>query len=117
LADYLLTENRRYFEAPLLCVVEAKKDDFEQGLAQCLLEIAACQWSNRQIERLLDVLGVVTNGGVWQFYQFLQDGFVYETRPYAISDLKSILGILHHLFRRCEQQLETSTPPGNGEKD
>lgn len=32
-ADYLLAENCGYLEAPFLCVIEAKKDDFEQGLA------------------------------------------------------------------------------------
>lgn len=26
-----------------LCVAEAQKDDFEQGLAQCLVEMQACQ--------------------------------------------------------------------------
>ena len=46
-ADYLLTQRRGYVEAPLLCVVEAKKDDFEQGAAQCLVEMKACQWNNQ----------------------------------------------------------------------
>ena len=27
-----------------MCVIEAKKDDFEQGAAQCLVEMQACQW-------------------------------------------------------------------------
>ena len=38
-ADYLVTENIAYIATPMLCVVEAKKDDFEQGLAQCLMEM------------------------------------------------------------------------------
>jgi len=46
-ADYLITENFDYAEAPLLCVAEAKKDDFDQGLAQCLVEMQACQWTNQ----------------------------------------------------------------------
>jgi hypothetical protein len=41
-ADYLLAKRRAYLEAPFLCIVEAKKDDFEQGLAQCLPEMKAC---------------------------------------------------------------------------
>ncbi len=32
--DYLVAQRKRYLEAPFLCIVEAKKDDFEQGLAQ-----------------------------------------------------------------------------------
>jgi hypothetical protein len=110
-ADYLMTQKRGYFEAPFLCVIEAKKDDFEQGLAQCLMEMQACQWSNQNIGRAIDVFGIVTNGGTWQFYQLAQSGAVYETLPYAVSDLEAILGQLHHLFQHCEQNLHSNPVP------
>lgn len=29
--DYLLTPRRAYIDTPMLCIVEAKKDNFEQG--------------------------------------------------------------------------------------
>jgi hypothetical protein len=35
-ADYLIAERQDYLDTPFLCIVEAKRDDFEQGLAQCL---------------------------------------------------------------------------------
>ena len=104
-ADYLFTENRGYFEAAFLCVVEAKKDDFEQGLAQCLVEMQACQWSNQQIDRTLDVFGIVTNGSTWQFYQLLQSGAVRETLPYAISNLAAIFGQLRAIFQAAKDSL------------
>lgn len=107
-ADYLMTEKRGYFEAPFLCVVEAKKDDFEQGLAQCLVEMQACQWSNQSIDRAIDIFGVVTNGGTWQFYKLTLDHIVYATLPYSISDLEAILGQLHHFFQQCENSLQSS---------
>ena len=31
--DYLVAPKRAYLSTPLLCVVEAKKDDLKQGLA------------------------------------------------------------------------------------
>lgn len=104
-ADYLMTEKRGYFEAPFLCVIEAKKDDFEQGLAQCLVEMQACQWSNQSIDRAIDIFGVVTNGRTWQFYNLALDNAVYETLPYSVSDLEGILGQLHYLFQQCEHNL------------
>jgi len=107
-ADYLVTENCGYFEAPFLCVVEAKKDDFEQGLAQCLVEMQACQWSNNKIDRAMDVFGIVTNGGTWQFYQLPLSGTVGETLPYAISDLDAILGQLNALFQAVRESLMSS---------
>jgi hypothetical protein len=104
-ADYLMTENRGYFEAPFLCIVEAKKDDFEQGLAQCLVEMQACQWINQAIDRTIDVFGIVTNGEGWKFYKLDLAGVVFETLLYSVSDINSILGILHYIFELCEQNL------------
>ncbi|MGB8699690.1 MAG: hypothetical protein WCD18_09770 [Thermosynechococcaceae cyanobacterium] len=104
-ADYLIAENRAYIEAPLLCIVEAKKDDFEQGLAQCLVEMQACQWNNQQINKVIDVLGIVTNGEGWKFYKLTTSGVAHETLLYSISDLNAILGLLHSIFQQCEQNL------------
>jgi hypothetical protein len=56
----------------------AKKDDFEQGLAQCLVEMQACQWQNHQVSHDADILGIVTNGEGWQFYKLLLTGVVYR---------------------------------------
>lgn len=104
-ADYLLAENRAYLEAPLLCIVEAKKDDFEQGLAQCLVEMQACQWNDQQMGKMIDIMGIVTNGTTWQFYKLSTSGIVYETLPYSMSDVASILGLLHFVFQQCELNL------------
>ena len=46
--DYLIAPRKAYLTTPLLCVVEAKKDDFKKGLAQCLVEMKACRWNNDQ---------------------------------------------------------------------
>jgi hypothetical protein len=104
-ADYLVTENRGYYEAPFLCVVEAKKDDFEQGLAQCLVEMQACQNSNSKIGRNVNVFGIVTNGSTWRFYQLTLAGEVLETLPYSVSDLESVFGQIHFVLHHCEQNL------------
>ncbi len=104
-ADYLMTENRDYFEAPLLCVIEAKKDDFEQGLAQCLVEMQACQWSNVALERGINIFGIVTNGEGWKFYQLKTTGEVLETLLFSVSELGNILGQLKVIFRQGEANL------------
>jgi hypothetical protein len=103
--DYLLAARRRYLSTPMLCIIEAKKDDFEQGLAQCLVEMQACQWQNRQIHRDVDVLGIVTNGVSWQFYRLIADGQVYESAAYSTGDMNWLLGRLRYIFELCEQNL------------
>ncbi len=112
-ADYLITENFDYAEAPFLCVAVgaacpqdiAKKDDFEQGLAQCLVEMQACQWTNLKSNRTIDVFGIVTNGEGWKFYKLAIDNQVYETELYALKDLADILGILHVIFTTCAHHI------------
>jgi hypothetical protein len=107
-ADYLVASKRAYLEAPFVCVVEAKKDDFDQGLAQCLVEMQACQWCNRQVGKSLDVFGVVTNGEGWKFYQLTIDGIGYGTMLYGIQDVSEVLGALRSIFTRCVAMLETN---------
>lgn len=103
--DYLVAERKRYLEAPFLCIVEAKKDDFEQGLAQCLVEMKACQYNNLQIDRELEVLGMVTNGQGWQFYRLNLNGQVDETTLYSMGNLADLLGRVRYIFQRCEQNI------------
>lgn len=103
--DYLIAERKRFLDLPLLCIIEAKKDDFEQGLAQCLVELHACQWKNQQNNHNIDVLGIVTNGEGWRFYKLAVDRKVYETPLYSIGDMELLLGRLRYVFQLCQQNL------------
>lgn len=104
-ADYLIAARQDYLDTPFLCIVEAKRDDFEQGLAQCLVEMQACQWENRQVGKEIDVLGIVTNGQGWIFYKFTLTNEVYETGMYSSDDVAKTLGALHLAFQECENNL------------
>jgi hypothetical protein len=103
--DYLITANKGYLDSPFLCVVEAKRDDFYQGLTQCLIEMRACQWHHQQLNKDFDLFGVVTNGEGWKFYKLSQN-VAYETTLHSISDVSTIIGRLHYLFRHCEAHLD-----------
>ncbi|MEA5450662.1 hypothetical protein VB780_18935 [Leptolyngbya sp. CCNP1308] len=99
--DYLIAERRAYLEAPFGCVIEAKKDDFEQGAAQCLVEIQACQWVNHQLSRAMDIYGIVTNGEGWKFYRLTLDGEVSESLLHGIGEMPTLLGLLRVFFGLC----------------
>jgi hypothetical protein len=104
-ADYLIAERRAYLEAPFVCAIEAKKDDFEQGAAQCLVEMQACQWTNRQLGREMVIYGIVTNGEGWKFYRLEQDGTAWESLLYGIGEMSILLGLLRSFFGLCQQNL------------
>lgn len=104
-ADYLITPKRAYVATPLLCVAEAKRDDFVQGRAQCLAEMYACQWNNRQEDHDYAIFGIVSNGQVWQFYQLTLTGVVLESGLFTTDDLPELLGSLDYLCGECARNV------------
>jgi hypothetical protein len=105
-ADYLIAERRGYLETPYVCAIEAKKDDFEQGTAQCLVEMQACQWMNRQAGRAVTIYGIVTNGEGWKFYRLDPGGAVWESLLHGIGEMSILLGLLRSFFGLCAQNLD-----------
>lgn len=104
-ADYLIAPKRAYLATPLLCVAEAKKDDFAKGRVQCLAEMAACRWNNQQRGLDADVYGIVSNGQVWQFYQLAQPGTIFESGLYTVDDLPELLGALDYVCAECAKNV------------
>lgn len=105
-ADYLVARRQRYVETPLLCVAEAKRDDFEKGLGQCLAEMEACQWINERDDKSIDIYGIVTNGEGWKFYKLTTTNEVFETVAYTIANIEQVLGALGYVFGKCEENLQ-----------
>jgi hypothetical protein len=104
-ADYVIAPKRAYMATPLLCVAEAKKDDFAKGRIQCLAEIAACRWSNQQRGHTIDVYGIVSNGQAWQFYKLCLTGDAFETGLYTTEFLPELLGALDYICGECAQNV------------
>jgi len=103
--DYLVTPNRTLPQTPLLCVAEAKKDDFERGLAQCLAELHVCAEKNREADRSVVLYGIISNGQGWQFCRRDLDGSAAVTPLYALTDLPRLLGILQMIFQACAKAI------------
>lgn len=104
-ADYVIAPKRAYMATPLLCVAEAKKDDFAKGRIQCLAEMAACRWSNQQRGLDIDVYGIVSNGQTWQFYKLTRMGEIFETGSYTTEFLPELLGALDCVCAACAKNV------------
>jgi hypothetical protein len=80
-------------EQPIFAVVEAKRDDFEYGIAQCIAAMAAAHELN-SIDKPIG--GAVTNGTTWQFLDLLHTTQAQvDEQVYTLEDVPAILGILH----------------------
>ena len=104
-ADYLFAPYMAYLSTPLLCVTEAKRDDFDKGRVQCLAEMNACQWNNRKRGLEVVVYGIVSNGQGWQFYKLTLDCEAYMTTMYGFEDLPGVLGALDYLCTECAKNV------------
>jgi hypothetical protein len=81
--------------APVMTVVEAKKNDVEAGLGQCIAQMVAARRFNEAAGRkTAPVYGCVTTGETWQFLRL--DGQVaLLNRPrYYLDNVGGILGVL-----------------------
>ncbi len=104
--DYLFTKKSELGlvrDKPYLMVVEAKKDDFEGGWAQCLNAMLASQKINNNEN--IDLHGIVSNGDVWQFGKLEQRRFTRESRSFTISALEELTAILNAVFNSAKNQI------------
>jgi hypothetical protein len=81
--------------APLLMVVEAKKNDIEEGLAPCAAQmIGARLFNEKHKEALTEIYGCVTTGEAWQFLRLAGQELVIDADRYYITEVSAVLGIL-----------------------
>ncbi len=81
---------------PLIILVEAKKNDFEQGWGQCLAELVAAQKIND--DTALPVHGIVTDGILWQFGRLVEDAFTRNRTNYSLDNLPVLFGAVDSVF-------------------
>ena len=105
IVDYLVARRTAVPQVPLVCVAEAKKDNFDEGLAQCLVEMQAASEANTAVGHIISVFGIVTNGTGWQLYRRDPEGTVYETVLYTSGNPSQLLGALDTIFAQCKQNL------------
>lgn len=82
---------------PLLIIVEAKKNDFEQGWGQCLAALVAAQKINGDTS--VSVHGIVTDGRLWEFGKLTADMFVKNITGYTVDHLPQLFGALHFVMQ------------------
>ena len=105
--DYIIATKsalgKTVLELPLVIVVEAKKNDFEQGWGQCLAELFAVQKINAKDTH--PVHGIVTDGELWKFGKLSGDTFTANPEGYTISDLPELFGALNFIFQTVTRRI------------
>jgi len=95
--DFLvsLSPGQSLLEAPVIILVEAKKDDLLVGLGQCVAEMLAAQrFNTKKGNNISCVYGVTTSGTEWKFLKLEAKCLYIDMTVYQIARCDKILGIL-----------------------
>lgn len=95
--DFLisLSPEQLFIQAPVVTIVEAKNDNIQLGLGQCIAEMIAAQLFNERKQNKIEIIyGVVTTGSVWKFMRLIEQRIEVDLDEYFIQDIGKILGIL-----------------------
>ena len=95
--DFLvsLSPEQYYLEAPVIILVEAKKDDLITGLGQCVAEMIAAQRFNAEKGNDIPrVYGATTTGINWLFLKLEGKRLHIDMSTYMLESCDKILGIL-----------------------
>jgi hypothetical protein len=88
--------------APVMSVLEAKKNDVEAGLGQCIAQMVGARRFNEAAGRLTaPVFGCVTTGETWQFLRLADQAAFLDRSRYYLDNVGRILGVLRAIFDRA----------------
>ena len=108
--DYLFAklsaQGKIFLETPFVAVIEAKKDDFTSGWGQCSQEMCILQEMNLGFE--LPILGIVSNGDIWQFAFLEQTVFTQCSNSHTIQQIDLIYNFIISHLEMIKAKLENS---------
>ena len=88
-------------KAPIIILVEAKKDDLLVGLGQCVAEMVAAQRFNAEAGNdIACIYGTITSGIDWLFLKLEGQQLYIDMAAYQISQCDKILGILSSMVEQ-----------------
>ena len=101
--DFLIgqTDSQLYLEAPIVVLVEAKKEDLKSGLGQCVAEMVAAQQFNLESKAsVTTIYGTVTSGTVWIFLKLDAQIVTIDLTEYSVDPIEQLLGFLVWMVKK-----------------
>ena len=90
-----------FLEAPVIILVEAKKDNLTLGFGQCAAEMLAAQRFNAEKGNNIPcIYGATTSGTDWRFLKLEGQKLHIDRSLYSIGQCDKILGILSSMVKQ-----------------
>ncbi len=100
--DYIISLNPEqfYITAPIITIVEAKKENIIQGLGQCIATMyAATIFNEKENNHLPYVYGVVTTGTTWKFIKLLENKAYIDVDEYYLKEIEQLIGLFLSIIK------------------
>ena len=97
ICDFIISNSPEilFVSAPVITLVEAKKENITAGLGQCVAEMLAARiFNERAGNEVSTIYGVVTTGSIWKFMKLDGSVISIDLTEYYLKDVNKILGIL-----------------------
>ncbi len=79
----------------MILIVEAKRENINLGLGQCVAEMYAAKLFNeREGNQISPIYGVVTTGEIWKFLRLENQVIEIDLSEYFLNEVNKIMGIL-----------------------
>jgi hypothetical protein len=115
--DFIFAKNKHAYtvEAPLFCLVEAKKQDMDGAINQCAAQMLGAQIFNRSRgEETRYIYGCVTTARTWQFLRLHDKELLIDTNTLTLTGAKfqgieRVLGALQTVVDAYKQEFSEQT--------
>lgn len=101
ICDFVLSRSPEQImlRAPIVAVVEAKREDINGGIGQCAAEMVATRLFNEREGHAIPVAyGTVTAGDEWRFLSLTDGTLDIDSDMYYLPQLPKILGIFRQML-------------------
>jgi hypothetical protein len=105
--DFIISQSPSQFtiKSPVAVLVEAKNDNLQLGLGQCIAEMIAAQIFNQNQGNEIDnIYGAVTTGTIWKFLQLNQQDVKIDPNEYfLLNNIGKIIAILRSFLNLSQE--------------
>jgi hypothetical protein len=88
-----------FLESPIFALVEAKNDNIDNGLAQCIAQMLGAVIFNQKHDVAIPcIYGCVTNSDAWQFLKLENNSIIMDDKRYYLDNVGQLLGLFQHII-------------------
>jgi hypothetical protein len=90
-------------ETPIFCIVEAKDNDIDLGIPQCIAQMFGANKLNESDNiQLKSMYGAVTTGETWTFLRLDKNNVVtIDEQSFYLAKINELLGFLQSIINDC----------------